>query len=105
VITSSWREAFTLGELRKAFAPDIAARILGVTPIAQDREGHYRHREVRAYLERNGLQNRAWVAIDDNPDHYPASASVVLTDSDRGFDAEAQSRLRAAIASLEMPPQ
>ena len=98
VITSSWREAFTLAELKKGFSPDIAARILGVTPIARDRTGNYRHREVMAYLERNGLRDRPWVAVDDDPLHYSASASVVLTDPDCGFDAEAASKLRAAIA-------
>ena len=46
VITSSWREAFGLPEMRRLFSPDIAQRIIGVTPVARDREGTYRYREV-----------------------------------------------------------
>jgi hypothetical protein len=105
VIASSWREAFTLAELKKGFSPDIASRVVGVTPIAQDRTGNYRHREVLAYLERNGLRDRPWGGGGGRPQRDSASASLVLTDPDRGFDTEAASKLRAAIALLAMPPQ
>ena len=60
VITSSWREAFSLPEMRRSFSPDIAARIVGVTPIAQSRDGCHRHREVMAYLKRNAMEGSPW---------------------------------------------
>ncbi len=99
VITSSWREGFTLAELKKPFSPDISARIRGVTPIAQEREDYYRHREVLAYLKRSLMEGRPWVAIDDDPLHYPPSVNVILIDPAAGFDAHASERLRAAVAA------
>lgn len=86
VITSSWREAFSLSELRKHFAADIAARIVGVTPSSQSREGFYRHREVIAYLKGNGATVDSWLAVDDDREHYPPDAPVLLVDSAVGLD-------------------
>jgi len=87
VISSTWREGFSLAEIREHFSPDVAERIVGTTPIASVREGHSRHREVLAYLKRRGLERETWVAIEDDPEHFPASAPVVLVDPDMGFDA------------------
>ena len=87
VITSSWREAFSLAELRNHFSPDIAARIVGVTPSSQSRDGFCRHREVLAYLKRNDAASDWWVAVDDDPGHYPPDAPVLLVDSATGLDA------------------
>src|SRR5205809_682608 len=68
VITSSWREAYSLAQIKGHFSADIAGRILGVTPIAQDRHGCYRHREVLAFLKRGNLESEPWVAVDDDPE-------------------------------------
>jgi len=94
VITSTWKEAFSLAEIRRHFSPDVAQRIVGTTPIARSREGHYRYREVLAYLKRHGLDGEPWVAIDDDPEHYPASAPVVLVNPDVGFDADSAPAVR-----------
>ena len=95
VITSSWREGFTLAEMRAHFSDDIAARIVGVTPMAQDRtRDQYRYQEVLAYLRRLGKPS-AWVAIDDDPLHYPETCNVLLVDPERGFDEKAAVCLRA----------
>lgn len=71
VITSSWREAFNLDDFRSHFSPDIRLRIVGATPIARRLDGHYRHREVLAWLKAKGLEGERWVAVDDDGDHYP----------------------------------
>lgn len=90
VITSSWREAFSLAEMRKLFSPDIAGRIVGVTPLDLHRENHYRYREVLAFLKRNGHSTTSWIAIDDEAFHYPLGLdNLVLVDGSRGFDADA----------------
>jgi hypothetical protein len=86
VITSSWREAFSLAELRKRFADDIGPRIVGVTPSSHDPEGFVRHREVLSYLKRNGAPGDWWLAVDDDREHYPPGARVLLVDSAAGLD-------------------
>lgn len=90
VISSSWREVMSLDELRDLFSPDIAMRIVGVTPMSQDVEGHRRHQEILAYLEGKSVRPEEWVAIDDQAHHFPGSGcNVLIVDPSRGFDSEA----------------
>jgi len=93
VISSSWREGFGLDEIRAHFSDDVASRIIGMTPIAQESE-HRRYREVLSYLIRTGQKGRPWVAVDDDPAHYPSSVNVILVDPEKGLDSTAASRLR-----------
>lgn len=103
VITSSWREGFTLEEMRKHFSGDIAPRIVGVTPMAQDRSrDQYRYREVLAYLRRRAKPT-AWVAIDDDPLHYPEGCNVVLVDPREGFGEQTAASLRVLAGGSSDP--
>lgn len=88
VITSSWREAMALDELRQPFSAALRPRIIGVTPLSRHHSDHGRYREVLAFRNRLG-QAEPWVVIDDEPLHYPASVNVILTDPGKGFDEEA----------------
>jgi hypothetical protein len=45
--SSSWREGFSLTEIRARFSDDVGSRIVGMTPMVQDGE-HRRYREVLA---------------------------------------------------------
>ncbi len=92
VISSSWREGFSLTEIRAHFSNDVASRIIAVTPMAVDGE-HRRYREVLAYLIHSGQKGRPWVAVDDDPAHYPASVRVILVNPAKGFDAEVAVKL------------
>lgn len=93
VICSAWRIAVPLGELRLLFSPDVGVRIVGVTPEIQDDEAHARYREVRGYLRKRGLAEAAWVAIDDDAEHYPSGTPLLRVDPVKGFDAECAVRL------------
>lgn len=86
VVSSSWKDAFSLSEIRAHFAPDIAERIIGVTPSSLRMEEYPRHREVLLFLRGRCWEHRPWAAIDDHPDHYGPGANAVWTDSTRGFD-------------------
>jgi hypothetical protein len=101
VIASSWREGFSLDELRGFFPEELRARIVGITPLALSRDSHGRHREVLAYLRRHGLQNRPWIAIDNDREHYPPGCEVLLIDGSVGFDREAGKRLVLTARRLE----
>jgi HAD domain in Swiss Army Knife RNA repair proteins len=93
VVSSSWRDAFSLKEIRRRFAPDIAGKIIAVTPNAPRVMEHQRHREILAFLRQRHWEDRRWVAIDDAPDHFGPGAKVVLTKSTRGFDETAAESL------------
>ena len=92
VISSSWREGFSLIEIQAHFSEDVAARIIGVTPIAQESQ-HRRYREVLTYLAQSGQKGRTWVAVDDDAAHYPSSVNLILVDPEKGLDSIAASRL------------
>jgi hypothetical protein len=58
VITSSWREVMNLDELRAHFSPDVADRVVGVTPMTQSIDGH---RPPTAHVRSGGSRWRRHV--------------------------------------------
>lgn len=73
VISSNWREAHTLRELRQFFAPDLWSRVLDKLPVIRglDDEAEprrfQRESEVLDWLRLRGELEAAWVALDDDP--------------------------------------
>jgi HAD domain in Swiss Army Knife RNA repair proteins len=100
VIASVWRLGLSLDALRKMFSPDIAPRVVGVTPEAPGFIKHYRLREVLGYLKRHGAADAQWVIIDDNRAQYPEGVKVIPTEPQKGFDARAAEALST---ELQMP--
>jgi hypothetical protein len=78
-----------LTDLRKLFSPDIAERMVGVTPIG---EGG-RYREILTYLRATGAVGRRFVVVDDDPQSFPRGAPLLLVDPATGFGADAAKRL------------
>lgn len=93
VITSSWREAYGPGKLKALFSAEPAARIEGVTPISPALQDFYRHDEIITCLKRRVGGPVRWIAIDDDPFHYPPGSPVLLTDPETGFDDAAAAKL------------
>lgn len=103
VISSTWREQFSLDELRAWFSADIAARIAGTTLLPErllpPRMVELREWEIVTWLTAQGRQDEPWIALDDaawqfkyHRNHLVACTGYV------GLDASAESRLRAALA-------
>ena len=69
VISSTWREQFPLDALRARFSPDIAARVIGATPITPRIDGKYaparREGEILDWLTQAGREREPWLALDD----------------------------------------
>ncbi len=97
VISSTWRLAMSLGELRGHFPDEIAARIVGVTPELTDDGPHVRYREIMAYLSARGI-DESWLAIDDDPELFPQQAPALITDPYQGFDSRCVVRLWEQLA-------
>lgn len=100
VITSTWRLEMTLNELRRLFSPDMAAHIVGKTPESLALTAHSRYNEVLGYLKAAKGLNAKWLAIDDDPAHYPEDAPVLITDPYLGFDVGSIPRLRELYRSV-----
>lgn len=93
VISSTWRLAMSLKELRSRFSPDIAARIVGVTPENLEDESYPRYMEILAFMREKKVTALPWGAIDDDPSHFPPGSPVLLTDPQNGFDTACAARL------------
>lgn len=72
VITSNWRQTWSVERMRGLFAQDIAARIIDATPDlhpkGQDVCG-IRQREVECWMADNA-PDLPFLALDDNPGHF-----------------------------------
>jgi hypothetical protein len=92
VVSSTWREDRTLAQLQAFFSPDIAPRIIGVTPrwrAIQDDESfgtYVRQAEVEAWLREAGIPWQQWVALDDQRHLFrPFCKSLVVTNPTTGL--------------------
>jgi hypothetical protein len=88
VISSSWRSVHSLTELKDLFSPDVESRVIGTTPVFNERSAPIdeRHREILHWLRaRPGLVYR-WAILDDQFDRFPSSLpELVATDGDIGL--------------------
>lgn len=97
VISSSWREAHPLDEMRSYFSQDLQQRIVGATPvIRRDSWAQYdgepppvrfeREAEVTRWLNESGTPWRPWAALDDQAWLYkPFNERLVLCDGKVGL--------------------
>jgi hypothetical protein len=100
VISSTWREAYSLDRLRLFFSPRMQTRIVDRTPVLDDLDGEFlRYREVRGWLNRHPLTN-AWFALDDDREGFPPSQSrnVVFTNPSFGVTESQIADLRSLLS-------
>lgn len=108
VISSAWREHTPLDELRHSFAPDIAERIVGATPlfskldVVPDGLRHFeREAECQAWLNANGRAREPWIALDDWDWLFsPQSPNLFLVDGTTGLDRAHAKRLVKHLAAF-----
>ena len=104
VISSSWREMYSLQTICDLFSPDIAVRVVGVTPFLNpfiiETHDYIRHEAVLAYLRENNQENAPWVAIDDIAAFYQPGSPVVVTSPYNGFDRDSAQILDRYLASF-----
>lgn len=100
VISSTWREAHTLEQLRALFSPDIRQRIIDVTPVFNGLAYPYiREAEITDWLRTAGRECEPWVAIDDSQSFFsPGCRNLLLVDTDSGFDEAAARELRRRLS-------
>jgi HAD domain in Swiss Army Knife RNA repair proteins len=85
VITSTWKTAIGLDEIRSRFTPSLRIKIVGATPSFPASDGS-RHQEILTYLRLNGLERAKWIAIDDDPFGFPPNPeNLILVDPEEGF--------------------
>ncbi len=107
VISSSWREEFGLGDLRAYFSPDIARRVVDVTPSIKQPSSTWlpgqdasfaREWECNSWKRLNRAWGTPWLAIDDRAHWFgPDCANLLLTNARTGFTVEDQITLRTML--------
>lgn len=80
VISSSWKDAFSLDSIRAGFSADIADRILAFTPTIHEPMEYIRYHEIQLYLRENNINDTVWAVIDDDRAHFPDISNVFYTD-------------------------
>jgi hypothetical protein len=79
VISSSWREAYTIDEIRGIFSKDIRPQIIGFTPRLPNIRRYQRQREIEAWLRTNRHPGARWVALDDYEEWFePGCRHLIL---------------------------
>lgn len=99
VISSTWRHAMSLKELKSRFTPDVATRIIGVTPQCLEEKTFERYAEIMKFLEEKNIRAMPWVAIDDDPSYFPTGSPVLFTDPKKGFDSVCAIQLAKILTS------
>ena len=105
VISSTWREQFPLAALQARFSPDIAARIIGTTPIITRMDGKYvparREGEILGWLAAAGrAQDGPWLALDDAAWQFKLHRSrLIACVRHIGFDDTSEAALRKELSS------
>lgn len=99
VVSSTWRDTRTLGELQSLFSPDVAAQVIGVTPAWRDLDqvvySYQRQAEVEAWLRANRSPWDRFVVLDDRAWLFsPFYAPLLLCDPATGLDNLVEHRLR-----------
>jgi len=82
-----------MDEMRANFSPDMATCFVGYTPEVERLTRYYRYNEVLLYLKNNRITEEKWIAVDDDPGHFPDSCVTTITESLTGFDANADKTL------------
>lgn len=102
VITSSWREHYTIEQLKKPLGKQLAKRVVGMTPVIEEPHQKYvRYHEVLQYISEMKANPHTWVAVDDTAGFYPAEAPVVWCNPRIGMTEREAEQLRLALLILQ----
>lgn len=101
VVSSAWRTTRSLSELKAFFSPDIAARIVSVTPELPKNMPARREQEILMWLRAEGRENESIVAVDDWPPLFSQDCNFLFwVDPELAFDELAAIRLREHMRKL-----
>ena len=107
VVSSSWRDHYSLADLQEFFSDAIKARVIDVTPSVKRPSADWlpaqvprfdRQWECESWLKLNRPWASPWLAIDDRAYWFePDCRHLLLTQSKLGFTQPDQERLRHMI--------
>lgn len=98
VITSSWREVFSLEYIRDTFFSEgVGDRVIGCTPILRNSS---RYDEIMMHRDQHGYLG-TYLVIDDDASQFPEGwPPLLLCDGKRGLDTTMLETLKRQIKIL-----
>lgn len=99
VLSTSWRESYSLDKIKKECIPELASKVIGTTPILNDGiiRG-VRAREVEQYVKENNLEYYQFVCIDDIHFLFDNEfEQLILTDPQFGINDNTLSQLKTKL--------
>ena len=115
VISSAWRLRYknsesALAELKLHFSPDIAERVVGVTPDYRNLDendapdglsGYVRHWECLTWMRKHRYPGTPWMALDDRAYLFrPFTENLMVLNNREAFTKNDQPALRAYLHEL-----
>lgn len=104
VLSTSWRTFLGLEQLVRPLDGELRRRVIGVTPRFADFSApralvpYRRQAECVQWLKENGMDDAAWIALDDRPSWFePYCDNLIVCDALVGFNEESAGRLRTAM--------
>ena len=100
VISSTWREAYSLNSLRNFFAADIGPRIIDCTQPLDEYDSEYeRGEEIETWIAEHATGSN-WVALDDSIEGFTPRLrhSVVFTVGTIGLTDSTIAELRTLLS-------
>lgn len=91
VISSTWRQALSLRDIKSHLCPSISSKVIGATPTLE--AATQRQDEIDEYRKNHGIGPDEWIAVDDAVEEFSNDAHLVVTQPDVGFDSECVIRL------------
>lgn len=104
VISSSWREALSLTELREVFREEFQSRIISKCLNSSKNTSieYARYEEILQWIYYNDYQGQ-WVAIDDAANEFPPNfPKLILTDSNVGLTTELLDQVTAKLWRIQV---
>lgn len=104
VLSTAWRQSGTYEQLLALLPAPLRQRVIDVTPNFSGFAStaalapYHRQAECMHWMRLNGVQEEAWLALDDRPSGFtPYCENLIACDPQSGFDAAVSARLRSAL--------
>lgn len=104
VLSTAWRHSRSYAQLLEPLPAPLRERIIGSTPTFGDFATsaglipYRRQAECMHWMQKSGLQDEAWLALDDRPSGFiPYCENLIACHPKYGFDGTVSARLRSAL--------
>lgn len=95
VLSTSWRESYSLERIKEQCIPELASKVVGITPILNVSPRGIRAKEVEQYVKENNLNYYEYVCIDDLSFlFHDEFEQLILTDPETGINEDTLLQLK-----------